>query len=596
MRDFFDPIQPAQMDWSNPIPRAVDFDDGYYGQVDGIQESHCVFIEGNDLPKRFSQLQANEVFVIGETGFGTGLNVLLAAQTFVEHAHPKAILHIVSADLHPLCAQDFRRACAAWSSLRTWVDPLISQYPPAAPGHHRVWLAPNIELTLMWGDAAASFHASTACVNAWFLDGFSPAHNPKMWSSELFEALSARSAPAATLASFTAAGHVRRGLGDVGFVIEKKPGFGGKRHRIVGRKPGMEPHKFMRTGHAIIVGAGLAGATTARALAMRGWSVEVNDPNPPASGASGNLAGVVYATPSPHLQAQNRFYLTALIRSLGWFHALGFPTDPENGQLSDVLLHLKQARRKKNAQLAHSTGAWPSDLLSLIDENTACLHGAGYIRPSAWVHHLLDHPNINHQAKKINSVRDQQGVVVLANAQDAMDFDGLQDLPLKAIRGQVTQLQATPESMSWQQAQCHVGYLTPAIDGQHCIGATYDLHGEHTGVVDKDDVHNIEQLKTHLPKAWQALGGENLKIIDRRAAYRCTTPDRLPLVGNVESLGPDVWLNIGHGSRGITHTPVCAELLADWICQTNQTAGLGVDATMADALSPSRYLEKATKS
>lgn len=594
MRDFFDPIEPAQIEWHQHAPRSLSYGDGYFGRDDGLAEAQCVFIEGNDLIQRFAQLQSNEVFVIGETGFGTGLNVLLAAQAFAQSAPKDARLHIVSVDLHPLRPKDLRYATEAWPSLKHWAERLVQQYPPAAPGHHRLSLANNIELTLMWGDASACFAASTASVNAWFLDGFAPVQNPAMWSQALFQTLFLRSASGATLASFTAAGHVRRGLAEAGFVVEKVEGFAGKRHRIIGHKKGLIERRFLRQGHALIAGAGLAGATTARALAERGWVVTVCDPNPPASGASGNLAGVVYATPSPHLQAQNRFYLSALIRALAWFKWLGFPKDPSQGRLDDVLLHLKQARRKKNAHDAHDSGAWPNELLSIVDNETACLHGAGYICPKAWVHHLLDHPHIQYQARTIESVKDMEAdACVLANAQAALAFSPLETLPLKAIRGQVTEVKATPASMQWTQAHCHVGYLTPAMDGRHCVGATYDLHGQHPGTVDSDDEHNLDQLKAHLPQHWSELGGEHLTISGQRAAFRCTTPDRLPIVGPADAVAPNGWINIGHGSRGITHTPLCADLLADFICQTDTMAGLGVDLNIAQALSLERYLKKA---
>ena len=596
MRDFFDPITPAQVDWSGPVPRAVAFDDGYFGHHDAPAEAQAVFIEGNRLAERFGALRNDETFVIGETGFGTGLNVLLAAELFSQTAPQGARLEVVSVDLHPLQREDLARAVSQWPTLAPWSERLVAQYPPAAPGHHRVWLADQVTLTLIWGEATAVLESTSAQVDAWFLDGFAPARNRLMWTPALFQALAARSAPGATLASFTAAGEVRRGLAEAGFAVDRHPGFAGKRHRIVGAQPGTPTPRRPRRGHAVIAGAGLAGATTARALAKRGWTVSVCDPNPPASGASGNWAGVVYATPSPHLQSQNRFYLNALIRALVWFRVLGFPDHPDHGQLNDVVLHLKQARRKKNAHQAFATGAWPASLLTLIDDETARLKGAGYIHPKAWIDRLLDHPNIDYRATAVTAIDDVGGdVLVLANAGAATEFSGLEALPIKAIRGQVTDVAMTPDSQALNEAHCHMGYVTPALAGRHCVGATYDLHGEHAGSVAGDDAHNIDQLKTHLPTIWQALGGDEIRIIGQRSAYRCTTPDRLPIVGPVPALGEAVYLNIGHGSRGITHTPMCADLLADQISQSTTLAGPAMDRQMIQALSPSRYLDKVSQ-
>lgn len=601
MRDFFDSIVPATVDWSPHGPRSGEYDDGYFGAHNGLTEAQCVFIEANGLRDRFAQLGHNQVFVIGETGFGTGLNILLAADLFARCAPKGARLHMVSVDLHPLTRADLERALSQWPQLAQWSAALIKYYPPAAPGHHRLHLNNSIELTLMWGDAATRWAESKAKVDAWFLDGFSPARNPAMWSSQLCQTLADRSKPGTTLGSFTASGEVRRNLHEAGFVIEKVQGFGHKRHRIVGHRPGMwVPHTLM-SGRVCIAGAGLAGATTARALAQRGWRVEVMDPEPPGSGASGNLAGVVYATPSPHLQAQNRFYLTALIRALGWFESLDFPSHPNQGRLDGVLLHLTHPRRRKNTLAAHETGAWPEALLTRINDHLARLEGAGYIHPRAWIEHLLDHPKISYQSQslapnELHLKNKNFDAIVIATAGAALSFAGLEQLPMKMIRGQVTEIEATAESSAWHQAHCHAGYLTPALNGRHCVGATYDLHGMHLGVVTADDQANVDQLREHLPDHWQALGGEALKVLGQRAAFRCTSPDRLPLVGRVPSLGDQVFLNIAHGSRGITHTPLCADLLADLLCQNDHAGGLGVDCGIERALDPLRYLEKKTAS
>lgn len=601
MQDFYDPIVSARVDWRGQSPYSLAYDDGYFGSIDGLSEAQTVFIEANRLPQRFGAMVAGEVFVIGETGFGTGLNLMLAAQCFRDHAPQGARLQLISTDLHPLNAEDLSRALGHWPSLTKWADRLLKAYPAPAPGSHRLWLTDDIELTLMWGDALSRWSDSSASVDAWFLDGFVPAQNPQMWSSHLFQVLFEHSRPGATLGTFTAAGHVRRGLGEAGFVVEKQAGFGHKRHRTEGHRPGQAPLRRWRVGRAVVAGAGLAGATTAWALAKRGWQVTVMDPHPPASGGSGNLAGVVYATPSPHLQAQNRFYLGALIRALVWFGHLNFPSSPAEGRLSDVWLHLVQSRRQKNAIQAHQTGAWPSALLQVVEDNLVTLKGAGYIQPARWIERLLSHDNIDYRATALQSlepsaihseVTKNADAIVLATAEASLEWPGLEALPLKAIRGQVTEIKATDESMTWTQARCHAGYLTPAIEGRHCIGATYDLHGEHEGVVDADDATNIKQLEQHLPNAWTALGGAQMAVVGRRAAKRCTTPDRLPIVGELAHLDSRLYLNVGHGSRGITHTPMCADLLADLISDNWKCGGFGADQGIVKALRPARFLDK----
>src|SRR5690606_15393414 len=198
---------------------------------------------------------------------------------------------------------------AGWPRFAALGDELARHYPALTPGFHRLWLCNGrIALTLLFGDAATRFSQWQARVDAWFLDGFAPARNPGMWTDELFRQAARLSAPGASFATFTAAGFVRRGLAAQGFDVARVPGFGRKREMLTGHFPGHWQPVSARGGHALIIGAGLAGATSARALAERGWQVTVCDPAGIAQGASGNLAGVVYTTPSAHPTAQNRFY------------------------------------------------------------------------------------------------------------------------------------------------------------------------------------------------------------------------------------------------------------------------------------------------
>ncbi|WP_156500687.1 FAD-dependent oxidoreductase, partial [Alcanivorax sp. HI0044] len=115
--------------------------------------------------------------------------------------------------------------------------------------------------------------------------------------------------------------------------------------------------------HAIVIGAGLAGATTARALAEQHWTVTVLDPQGIAAGASGNLAGVVYSTASPHLTPQNRFYQTSYRHALRWLHHYGFPSSDQDGQLNGVIQHFVNDKQRDKFTAAMDSGAWPADLL-----------------------------------------------------------------------------------------------------------------------------------------------------------------------------------------------------------------------------------------
>lgn len=368
-----------------------------------------------------------------------------------------------------------------------------------------------------------------------------------------------------------------------------------------------------RHRHAIVIGAGLAGATTARAMAERGWQVTVFDPQGIASGASGNLAGVVYSTPSPHLTPQNRFYQASYRHALAWLYQHGFPASHSDGQLNGVIQHFVDDKQQQKLTAAMDSGAWPSDVLRPAKGvNAVELVGGGYLRPDRWCHHMLDHPEITLCRDTVASLHEgspasvqlsngnqmSADAVIVCAAGASQQLPGLAWLPLKHIRGQVSYCQATETSQQWQQAQCHGGYLTPALGGLHCVGATFTLHDSHPSPTDADDAENLAQLKYYLPDAWQTLGGNAIVIKDRRVAFRCQSLDFVPICGplpvatdNPHRIATGLYLNVAHGSRGITGTPLCADLLADLI--TGEP--LPVDSQLVDALDPSRFILRKRK-
>src|SRR5690625_5332440 len=159
-----------------------------------------------------------------------------------------------------------------------------------------------------------------------------------MWTESLLGALYCNASAVATAAIVGAAGVVRRGLEKAVFEVELHPGFGGKRHRFTALKPGQWQPQRYQVGRATVAGAGLAGCTTARALAERGWQVDVLDPNPGLDSPL-PLAAVLYATASHHLNAQNRFYLGALVHALRWLERHGFPGNLSHGRMSGLVQH-----------------------------------------------------------------------------------------------------------------------------------------------------------------------------------------------------------------------------------------------------------------
>lgn len=233
------PIHHADITWDEKgLPHSTAFDDKYFCKDDGYAESIYTFCGGNHLTERFQKLDG-ETFVLGETGFGTGLNFLSAWQLFERHAPVNAHLHFISLEKFPLCVNDFQRSLGVWKDLSQQADQLVGQYDQICHGSEGKFLNGRITLTIIFDDvlnALDGMKARSYSIDAWFLDGFAPSKNPEMWSLEVFKRMAAVSHSGTTLATFTCAGHVRRGLEDAGFQMEKAPGFGVKRHMLKGRK------------------------------------------------------------------------------------------------------------------------------------------------------------------------------------------------------------------------------------------------------------------------------------------------------------------------------------------------------------------------
>ncbi len=207
-------LQHAHIDWNEQgQPLSAEFADVYFSKQSGLDESRYVFIQHNQLTERFQQLDNSTPFVVAETGFGTGLNFLTCWQLFLQQAPEQARLHFISVEKYPLHAADLQLALALWPELEPLSAQLLQQYLVIQPGYqHFIFQQGRVCLTLLIGEASEQLSQLDAKVDAWFLDGFAPSKNPDMWSDALFSQLARLAKPQTTLATFTSAGFVRRGL------------------------------------------------------------------------------------------------------------------------------------------------------------------------------------------------------------------------------------------------------------------------------------------------------------------------------------------------------------------------------------------------
>ena len=310
-------------------PVADHFDDVYFSNDSGIDETQHVFVAGNELDERWQQWR-NPTFVIAETGFGTGLNFLVAMRAFNEFKaanpdHPLKRLYFITTEKFPLPQQDMQRALEAFPALKNEAQALASLYPMGLEGCHRLHFDNHSTTLDLWiGDVhelLPQWHSPVnGLIDAWFLDGFAPSKNPDMWTDALFSQMARLSKTGTTFGTFTAAGIVKRGLAGVGFTIKKRNGFGRKRDMLTGvfdqdhenvqhklRLPAGPYYRYVngsldKTSKVAVVGSGLAAATACLALVKRGICTTLYfDGDTLASGASGNPQGGFY--PQLHSEA-----------------------------------------------------------------------------------------------------------------------------------------------------------------------------------------------------------------------------------------------------------------------------------------------------
>lgn len=220
--------QTAKLDWRNGVPIATAFDDPYYSLDNGLAETQYVFLGGNDLPARFGG-----DLVIGELGFGTGLNLLVTWAAWAE-AGQQGHLHFTSFEAFPLAKDDMRAALAHFPQLSGYAQILLADWQP---GDGPTQLTDGPMLHVITGDARQTLPAWAHKVDAWFLDGFSPAKNPELWEPDLIRAVAAHTKAGGTAATYSAAGHIRQSLSDAGFEVTRTAGFGRKRHMTRARMP-----------------------------------------------------------------------------------------------------------------------------------------------------------------------------------------------------------------------------------------------------------------------------------------------------------------------------------------------------------------------
>jgi tRNA 5-methylaminomethyl-2-thiouridine biosynthesis bifunctional protein len=614
----------AILDWAEAGPVARDAHDVYFSAQDGLEESRAVFLNGAGFPERLRP----DLTVVGELGFGTGLNFLALWDSFRRHAPACARLHFVSVEGFPLTRDHAARALTAFPALAGLSDALVAAWPsPHKGAHRRVFEGGRVTLTVFHDIAEAALAQMDFRADAWFLDGFAPAKNPDMWSPALFAHVARLSKPGAPAATFTVAGAVRRGLAEAGFAVEKKPGFGRKRERLEaifqGAPAETEPSPFPDVqaceGPIAVIGGGIAAACLVEALARRGRTTSVFANGGWVAGASSAPLGLV----TPRLEAADRSHSRALMSAFDYavdlYARLGV-LDP-SGVLRLPADPAGAPRLQRLAGLLDARFSWleadeASARIGAASEAGLWMAAAGSVRPADAVAALAgEAPARDVQIKAVSrheagwrlagadgAVFGPFAAVIVAGGHEAGALTGL---PMEATAGRVAVFES---ALDLTAPAAWGGYAAPHGPGRMLVGATH-LNGADPG----DPLEAESELRAAAQAGPVAVGNGLGGRVESWAGVRAALADRLPVCGVLpDEHYADRWRNAAQGrsdgpaagfgdpaplvlgalgARGFAHAPLLAEHLAGALCGEPPALEKGG----LQALHPARFAWRALK-
>ena len=622
-------------------PFSPEYGDVYHNADSGPGEARHVFLGGIGLPARWAGAR---LFTIVETGFGLGLNFLATWNAWrADPARPQR-LHFVSIEKHPFTRDGLTALHARYPEFAPLAAQLRAAWPLPLPGLHRLEFEDGgVSLTLALADAVNVLPRLRLAADAFYLDGFAPGRNPDMWSPALMKALARLARPGATLATYTTARHVRDALTGAGFACELRPGFGRKRHMLAARfAPRWTPRRAPPVSpgwpdrHAMIVGAGLAGAAVAERLAARGWRIDLIERHTaPAMEASGLPAGVFHPLVARDDSVLARLTRAGFLYALARWQALEAAGHRLDWARCGVLQLARDAAEETRMKRAPAALGLPPGYAEYLPHPVAALRagcdvtagglwfpGAGWIRPAALVGAQLAAASTGergltlHAGREVKTLSREEErwvaraadgteiasapVCVLANAHDAARLVTLGPPALKRVRGQVTRLPAG-SCGGLTAVVAGAGYLVPAPDGV-VAGASYDVDDADPAPRASGHAGNLARLAQLLPHP-PRLDASRLK---GGVAFRCVAADRLPAIGAWPDIAatragraqlsgahlrdmprlPGLYGAIAYASRGLTWAALGGEIVASTI----EGEPLPVEGNLADAVDPARFV------
>ena len=658
-----------------------------------IETAGNPLIEGNKLRQRWQALdpQTNSSFVITDSHFAAGQNFLAAAELWLQWAPATATLHFVALENAPLCRSDLKQALQGVGQKNQLAKQLMGNYPLLSPGFHRLFFAEQrICLTLLFIDddasldeglaqLRASLHPSTEAIKAFSVDAWFVQNTASETLCKQIKHLSNKNS---TLISLHTDEPTKKQLQNSGFNIESVPCRKGQQHFLCGqwRDPDAEnltrkktqtasrqkrkarppvpwhisasPH-HSKSRHAAIIGGGIAGCTTAAALAQRGWRVTLYERHDTlANEGSGNPQGIIYPKLSPQSSALSRINLSAIQFASRYYQRYWQASEEPThfGQQCGVLVLPESEKEisafKKIAEHFKQHNAFIQRLDKKEIENISGLSldadiglyypQLGWINPPRVCRALIKHPSISIEQANITALTYDSAetswqissesnerfatadTIVLATSTSTGQFSQSKHLPIKAIRGQISIAPVNSNIVNTPQLKtvlCGAGYIAPAENALYTFGASYNLNNCSLDIRLEDHQHNIDLLEQSATGLSAALHIPDADQLNGRAALRCTTLDYLPIVGpaphydafledyadlrrdasiDIPTPGqywPGLYIHCGLGSRGLSYAPLGAELLASQI--NGEPPPL--EQELSTALNPARFIIRAMK-
>lgn len=611
--------------------------------------------------------EAASPFTIVDGSFSHCVNFLLALSLWRELKNQKPPLHYIAIAENPLSKNILSKTLAALPELREERDLLLNSYPSLIEGSHTLKLLGGQVTLQLIIDVPNTLSDFSFTADKWLLeDGLISALDDDINSGWLLQLLKTRSRHNACISciskSFTES--TKENLENLGFTVshEKQAKFAlltGKRTLENGQQADyyssalpswvspcgcpVRPKQGIDVQDVIIIGAGLAGLTTAWTLAEQGLSTTIIDSRAaPVMGASGQTCLIMYSKLPTIMNQEARLALACTQFSQQFFSRLS-----ENVAQEDILwdqrgvLQLdwnlqeleKNNRRSENLSL-------PTDFMEKVGIEKACLISGtqlkkgglwfpknGIVYPGALAKRCTSHSKIdsifNCKANRFgfdgetetwSVTTSSHGLLrsrylVVACAYEAQTFPQTNQFPVRLIRGQTSTIKheglSTPTCVL-----CGEGYLAATYKGTH-IGATYDLNNSSDKPETKDHLENIHKLARWLPE-WDNSELLNTADYTTKAGLRCTTRDYNPIVGAVPKFRSmqekfsrlrqdatackgvkgeyykNLFINIGHGSKGVVTTPMAAEIITSEVVN----APLPINAELSKMLHPARFLIK----